>query len=69
MARNLISVHDAITRAEGTANGLDALISLLVSAREGDMPKGHHLAELLNGLHVELVRHLESARDGLRESK
>ncbi len=69
MAKNLLSVSDALDRAEGTNSGLDAIVSLLFSVGEADVPNGRSLAELLYSLQQDMERHLSLAKSGLRDSK
>lgn len=65
MARNILSTQDAIDRAEGVNQGLDALISLLSSASQDDMPSGQSISELLWSLQQSMAQHLADARAGL----
>lgn len=69
MAKDLGSVIDAIDRAEGINQGLDALVSLLFSAREADMPSGKAIGELLYSIQQDMGNRLAEARAGLRNSK
>lgn len=69
MAKNLLSVSDAITNAEGVNDGLDALVSLLFSAKEADVPTGRAIGELLYVIQKDLGNWLEQAKAGLRDSK
>lgn len=69
MAKNLLAVADALDRAKGVNDGLDAVISLLFSVNESDMPSGRALGEVLSSLQQDMGRHLASAESGLRDSK
>lgn len=67
MARNLIRVHDALDQARAVSTGLDALVALMVSARDSDMPSGKALAELIDPLRKALDESIETAEDGLKQ--
>lgn len=69
MAKNLLAVSDALDLAADVNNGIDALIALLFSAKQADVPSGRAIGELLNCLHNDLERHLADAQAGLRDSK
>ncbi len=69
MAKNLLAVSDALTMAEGVNEGLDALVSLLFSAKEADVPSGRAIGELLYSIQKDMAGHLEQAKAGLRDSK
>ena len=69
MAKNLLAVSDALIDAEGANQGLNAIVDLLFSANQSDMPSGRSLGELLLCVKKEITAHLERAKAGLRDSK
>ncbi len=68
MARDLLKVVDALDRAEGCSRGLDALISLLASAEDADVPDGKDLCELMMPLHSAMREAINEARAGLKSA-
>lgn len=67
MARDLILVHDALDQARSVSSGLEALVALMVSARESDMPSGKALAELIEPLQKVLDTAIGTAEEGLKQ--
>ena len=69
MAKDIGAAMDALDRAEGINQGLDALVSLLFCANEADVPSGRKLGELLYSIQQDMEKRLAEAQAGLRNSK
>ena len=67
MARNILGACDAIDRAKGINAGFDAMVSLLMSASDADVPNGKALAELLWSVQKDLECELDKAAQSLRQ--
>lgn len=68
MSRDLMFSIDALDHAEGLCNGLDALVCLMSSCKDGDEPSMHDMAELVGSLHKNLVSTLKDVGRGLRQN-
>ena len=66
MAKSDIATFDALERAIDTNQALDALVSLLGSAREADVPSGRALSELFGILQKNFEEQLAAVKEGLR---
>lgn len=67
MARELMRVVDSLDKAAGISQGIGALGDLLSSAREGDVPSGKAISEILGVLQRSLDEAIDSARAGLKQ--
>ena len=69
MARNLMQAMDAVDRAIGINQGLDALVSFLMSIKSSDAPDTKAIGEILWSIqkHLEITLHEVDA--GLRDEK
>ncbi len=65
MSRDLMRCHDSLVHAQGLANGLNALISLMAACDDADGPTMHQVADLLSALHKDLDATLKAAQAGL----
>lgn len=69
MSKDLFQADQAIANALDNLNGLEALILLLDSAREADMPSGRALAELIEPIQKSIVLNLQEAQRNLHGTR